>query len=69
MDDVLILFGLFAIAAICYALESRSNWFILALAGACALASIYSFLQGAWPWGIFFAIWAVVTGWRWRNSK
>jgi len=69
MDDALTLFGLFAVAAICYALESRSNWFILAFAGACALASIYSFLQGAWPWGIFGAIWAGVAGWRWRNSK
>jgi hypothetical protein len=67
--DALILFGLFVVAAICYALESRSNWFILALAGTCALASIYNFLQGAWPWGIFFAIWAVVAGRRWRNSK
>ena len=61
MDDALILFGLFVVAAICYALENRSNWFILALAGVCALASIYSFLQGEWSWGIFFAIWAVVT--------
>lgn len=67
--DALILFGLFAVAAICYALESRSNWFILAFAGALALASIYNFLQGEWPWGIFAAIWAVVAGWRWRNSK
>jgi hypothetical protein len=67
--DVLILFGLFVVAAICYALESRSNWFILAFAGAFALVSIYSFLQGEWPWGIFAAIWAAVAGWRWRNSK
>lgn len=67
--DALILFSLFAVAAICYALESRSNWFILAFAGVFALVSIYSFLQGAWPWGIFGAIWAVVAALRWRNSK
>ena len=45
----LTLFGLFAVTAmlVCYALEDRSAWFILAFAGACALASIYGFLQGA----------------------
>jgi len=42
-------FGLFAVSAmlVCYALESRSPWFILAFAGACALGSVYGFLQGA----------------------
>ena len=44
-----------------YALEDRSPWFILAFAGACALGSVYGFLQGAWPFGVIEAIWA---GWR-----
>ena len=45
----LTLFGLFAVTAmlVCYALEDRGAWFILAFAGACSLASIYGFLQGA----------------------
>jgi hypothetical protein len=49
--DALSLFGLFAVTAmlVAYALEDRSPWFILAFAGACALGSIYGFLQGAWP--------------------
>jgi hypothetical protein len=36
----LTLFGLFAVTAmlVCYALENRSRWFILAFAAACALA-------------------------------
>src|SRR5271163_2703115 len=36
--DALTLFGLFAVAAmlIFYTLESRSHWFVLAFAGACA---------------------------------
>jgi hypothetical protein len=36
--DRLTLFGLFAVTAmlVCYALEDRSHWFILAFAGACA---------------------------------
>lgn len=43
------LFGLLAVTAmlVAYALEERSRWFILAFAGACALSSIYAFLQGS----------------------
>ena len=46
------LFGLFAVTAmvVCYALERRSPWFILAFAVSCILGSVYGFLQGAWPW-------------------
>jgi len=49
--DTLNLFGLFAVTAmlVAYALEDRSHWYILAFAGACALGSVYGFLQGAWP--------------------
>ena len=47
--DRLTLFGLFAVTAmlVCYALEDRSRWFILAFAGACVLGSVYGFMQGA----------------------
>lgn len=67
MLDGLTLFGLFAVTAmlICYALEKRSPWFIMAFAGACALGSVYGFLQGAWPFGIVEAIWALVALRRW----
>jgi hypothetical protein len=46
--DRLTLFGLFAVTAmlLCYALESRSRWFILAFAASCVLGSAYGFLQG-----------------------
>jgi hypothetical protein len=56
------LFGLFAVTAmlVSYALEDRSHWFILVFAMACALGSLYGFLQGAWPFGLIEAIWAVV---------
>jgi len=65
--DGLTLFGLFAVSAMlaCYALEDRSHWFVLGFAGACALGSIYGFLQGAWPFGLVEAIWAVVALRRW----
>ncbi len=66
--DLLTAFGLLSVSAmlLCYALEDRSAWFILAFAGACALASLYGFLQGAWPFGVVEAIWALVAAQRWR---
>ena len=66
--SALSLFGLAAVTAmlIFYAMEDRSPWFILAFAGACALASIHGFLQGAWPFGVVEAIWAGVAMYRWR---
>jgi hypothetical protein len=67
--DVLTGFGLFAVTAmlVCYAFEDRSPWFVLAFAGACAMGSLYGFLQGAWPFGIVEAIWGVVALWRWQR--
>jgi hypothetical protein len=67
--DPLTLFGLFAVALmlVTYALEDRSPWWILAFAGACALASVYGFLQGAWPFGVIEAIFAGVAVQRWRT--
>ena len=69
--DPLTLFGLFAVTTmvVCYALEPRSRWFVLGFAGACALGSVYGFLQGAWPFGVVEAIWAVVAARRWWRSK
>ncbi len=65
--DWLTAFGLFAVTAmlVFYAVEDRGPIFILAFAGACALGSIYGFMQGAWPFGVVEAIWAVVAGRRW----
>jgi hypothetical protein len=65
--DILTAFGLFAVSAmlVTYSLEDRSRWFILAFAGACALGSIYGFLQGAWPFGLIEAIWSLVAVRRW----
>lgn len=63
----LTIFGLFAVSAMlaCYALEERSPWFVLAFAGSCALASLYGFLAGTWPFGLVEAIWAAVAARRW----
>lgn len=65
------LFGLFAVTAmlVAYALEEKSRWFTLLFAGACALGSAYGFLQGAWPFGIVEAVWALVALDKWRRRK
>jgi hypothetical protein len=66
--DGLTLFGLLAVTAmlVFYALEPRGARFVLAFAGACAMASVYGFLQGAWPFGVVEAIWTGVALRRWR---
>jgi hypothetical protein len=69
--NALTVFGLFAVTAmmVCYALEQKSRWFILGFAVACVLGSIYGFLQGAWPFGVVEAVWAVVALQRWHRYK
>jgi hypothetical protein len=52
-----------------YALESRSHWFVLGFAFACALGSVYGFLQGAWPFGLVEAVWSVIALRRWINAR
>jgi hypothetical protein len=67
--DLLTAFGLCSVTAmlVFYALEDLSPAYILAFAGACGLASIYGFLQGAWPFGVVEAIWALIAVHRWRK--
>ena len=69
--DTLTMFGLFAVTAmvVCYALEKRNPWFILAFAGSCILASAYGFLQGAWPFGLVEAVWSMVALQRWWHAR
>ena len=69
--DTLTLFGLLAVTAmlVFYALEDRSPTYILAFSGSCLLASLYGFLQGAWPFGVVEAIWAGVAVQRWHRKS
>jgi len=69
--DTLTLFGLFAVTMmlVCYALEDRNHWFILAFAVACALGSAYGFLQGSWPFGLVEAVRAIIALRRWRSRS
>jgi len=69
--NALTAFGLFAVTAmlIFYALEDRSPWFIFAFALACAMGSVYGFLQGAWPFGAVEAVWSLVALRRWWRAR
>jgi hypothetical protein len=69
--DGLTLFGLLAVTAmlVSYAFEKVSHWFVLAFAGACALASLYGFLAGTWPFGVVEAIWTLVALHRWKGVR
>ena len=68
--DRLTIFGLVAVTAmlVTYSLEKRSPWFVLAFAGSCVLGSAYGFMQGAWPFGLVEAVWAVVAARRWWQA-
>jgi len=69
--DGLTVFGVLAVTGmlVFYALERRSRGFVLAFAGACALASLYGFLAGTWPFGVIEAIWALVALHRWKTAR
>jgi len=69
--DRLSIFGLFSVTAmlVCYWLEKRSHWFVLGFSGACAMGSVYGFLQGAWPFGFVEAIWSTVALRRWWVAR
>ena len=65
------LFGLFAVSGmvVCYAMERRHSGFILAFAASCLVASVYGFLQGAWPFGVVEVIWSVIAVRRWLDHN
>jgi hypothetical protein len=67
--DALTLYGVIAVGSMLmfYALEPRAAVFVLAFAAACVASSIYGFLQGAWPFGVLEAVWAVLALYRWRR--
>ena len=68
---MLTVFGIVAVAMmlLTYALEARGAPFVLLFALACLASSAYGFMQGAWPFGIAEAIWAVVAYRRWRARR
>jgi hypothetical protein len=69
--DKLTAFGAIAVTAmmVFYALEDRSQAFLLAFSGACLAASAYGFLQGAWPFGVVELVWSGVAVRRWLRRR
>ncbi len=69
--DALTVFGLVALSVMLlfYAYEDASPWCIFGFAIACAAASAYGFLQGAWPFGVVEAIWTGVALKRWQKRR
>ncbi len=69
--DALTVFGLVALSVMLlfYVFEDESPWCIFGFAIACAAASAYGFLQGAWPFGVVEAIWTVVALKRWQKRR
>jgi hypothetical protein len=65
------LFGLFAVTVMvtAYALEAKHSAFVLVFAASCVLASVYGFLQGAWPFGMVEGIWSVIAARRWWMAR
>jgi hypothetical protein len=66
----LTVFGFCAVSLmlVCYAFEARGRGWILGFAVACALGSVYGFLQRAWPFGAVEAVWSVVALRRWQKA-
>ena len=60
-------FGLVSVGAmlVFYVFEDRHAGFVLAFAVACVSASVYGFLQGAWPFGLVELAWTGVAIRRW----
>ena len=69
--DALTLFGVVSLAIMlfCYAMERRSPWYTLGMAVACVAASVYGFLQGAWPFGVLEVIWGAIALRRWWGDR
>lgn len=62
MGDALTAFGVLSVTGmlVCYALEERSPWFVIAFAVACWSSALYAWLAGAWPFTLIEVVWRVV---------
>jgi len=69
--DALSLFGLLAVSLMLlfYTFEDTSPWCVLGFAFACALGSVYGFLQGAWPLGLVEGVWTFIALKRWQKRR
>ena len=70
MPEAVELFGIAAIAimVISYALESRGKIFVAIFAVGCAMAAVYAWMIGSYPFLIAEGIWSVIAFWRWLKG-
>jgi hypothetical protein len=68
---MLTVFGVCALTfmMIMYAVERRAPKFIFGFAVGCAMASVYGFLSGSWPFGVVEGIWCFVALRRYRSTS
>ena len=69
---MLTIFGSFAVGIMfmSYWLKSRSRWFVLIFAGACAATATYSALADVYPITVIESLWALVAVQRFiRRSR
>ncbi|MDZ4837321.1 MAG: hypothetical protein SGJ27_26340 [Candidatus Melainabacteria bacterium] len=69
--DALTAYGLVSVSLmlIFYGLEERNAIYVLFFAVSCVMASVYGFMQGAWPFGLVESIWALVALRRWYRRR
>lgn len=65
--DLFTAFGFVAVSCmlVCYALEMRSEWYVLGFSASCVAAAVYAYIQGAAPIAAVELVWSVVSGLRW----
>jgi hypothetical protein len=69
--DALTLLGFSAVSAMLlfYAIEDSSPWCVLGFAISSGLASIFEFMQGAWPIAVAAALWTLIALKRWQKRR
>ena len=69
--DALTLFGLLAVALMLrfYTFEDASTWCVLGFTLACALGSVYGFMQGRGRSALVEGVWTFIALKRWQKRR
>lgn len=68
--EMIELFGFLAVCSmvVCYAFEHYSNWLTLIFAASCAVAALYAFLIGSYPFMLAEGVWALIALRKWHKG-
>ena len=61
--------GAVTVMLVAYALERRSNTWILVFAFGCAASAVYGALAKTWPFMVVEGVWSIVALRRWWTSR